>query len=490
MKSFLKFLLSEGGNIKVKTATGEVSAAPFKVTNRSQQAGDMRDALSALHDSFKAETGGDLFGKDKRALSTGSAFAGSTRHLMDKNIPDDEFTKHKKEVGDIDAQVDLKHKSAFENHLTPGRKFGKYTLIGTKKHGNEISAIMQHENGQHHQVDFEPVEYKKDEPTPGEQFLHSAHWGDTQSGIKGAHHKILLNAVGLDHHKFSITHGLRSRIDENEPGEKDPVKISKKLFGDKADHSDIYSFKGLTNLIKKHIPANQHQKIYDKFKSGLASQKGYNHEAALQHMRDTLGVKDTVTESDEGEQHTTAIPLVGFSPISHMGHARDLGGAMSKLPGTKHLGISSKSDVFSPEERKGILERQWGSTGTNVHVVSGAGDTIRRAHDSLTGKGRKVLHILVGKDRESWAHGLKNSLEQGKIKEMEGRKFDEIHVHTPEDSDRSHGMSGTKMRAAAVNDDKDEFHRHIGPMFSGNESEKIRSKVKGAIQSGQIKLKR
>ena len=491
MIGFKQFVLTEGGNIKVKTPTGEVSAAPFKVRNRQQQAGDMRDALSALHDSFKQETGKDLFGKDRRALSTGSAFAGSTRHLMDNGISDEEFTKHKKEVGDIDAQVDSAHRSDFEKHLTPGRQLGKYTLLGTKKHGNEISAVLRHENGEHHQVDFEPVEYNKGEPTAGEQFLHSAHWGDTQSGIKGAHHKILLNAIGLNDHKFSITHGLRSRMDENDPGEKDPIKISRRLFGDNANHGDVYSFKGLTNLIKNNIPKEKHQAIYDKFKAGVSSQKGYNHDAALSHMRNELGVKDTVSESaDDDTHHTTVIPMVGFSPISHMGHAADLGGAISRLPGTRHLGISSKADVFTPTERKSILDRQWGDTGTTVHIVSGAGETVRRAHDSLPKGGRKVLHLLVGKDRESWAHGLKSSLEQGKVKEMEGRKFDEIHVHVPEDTERTHGMSGTKMRNAAANDAADTFHDHLGPMFSRAESEKVRTRIKDAIQSGQIAVKR
>ena len=192
---------------------------------------------------------------------------------------------------------------------------------------------------------------------------------------------------------------------------------------------------------------------------------------------------------EETESHTTVIPMVGFSPISHMGHAKDLGGAMAKLPGDKHIGISQKADAFTPEERKGILKKQWTSAKPEVHIVAGAGETIRKAHDAMP-EGKKHLHLLVGADRKGFADGLKKSLEAGKIKEMGEHKFDSITVHTPEDSDRSHGMSGTKMRAAANEGDAETFHKHMGPAFSRKESDGIMSKVKSGIDSGAIPLKR
>jgi len=494
MISFKNFILKEGGNIKIKTPEGEVAAAPFRVKNRSQQAGDVRDALGEIHDSFEKEHGQPLFGKGKKALTSGSMFAGSTNQFMDSSISDEEFKKHKPTVGDIDAQFPAEHKDKLVAHLTPGRKFGKYTVVGTRKHGTEVSAVLRHENGEHHQIDFEPVHYNNDEPTPGEQLLHNSSWEDTKAGIKGLHHKVLLNAVGLDHHKFSISHGLRSRTDDSDMGVKEPDQVTKGLFGDKADPNQVTSFHGVTQLIKKHIPKEQHQAIYEKFRDSVSKMKGTDHAAALALLRKELDVKDAVSEESMGDQHASAIPMVGFSPISHMGHAQDLGGALKKLPGSKHIGISSKADAFTPEERKSILGRQWGDTDNNhIHIVSGAGETIRRAHDSMTGPGRKILHILVGKDRASFAEGLKRSLEQGKIKEMEGRKFDEIHIHYPEDTERTHGMSGTKMRAAA-NEDGDaaekEFHRHLGPMFSRDESNNIKSKIKSGILSGKIPLKR
>ena len=481
----------EGGNIKIKTPSGEVAAAPFKVEDRSRQRSDVNTALGAVHDAFHQEHGEHLFGKGQKGLKSGSIYGGSTKHFMDTSISDGEFKKHKPTVGDFDVQVTHEHKDKLTSTLQPGRRFGAYTVMGMKKHGNENTAIMRHDNGQNHQVDFEATDYQNDEPTKASQFLHSADWNDTKAGIKGAHHKILLNAAAGDSHKFSITHGLRSRTDDSDTGTKEPTEISKTLFDNKAEHSRVHSFLGVSDLIKKHIPQERHQEIYDKFKSGLKSVPNTDNGPALKHLRDTLGVKESIDESTKNNNHhTSVIPMVGFSPISHMGHAADLGGSLSMLPGTKHVGISSKSDVFSPDERKDILSKQWGQGKQSVHVVNGAGETIRKAYDSLPSSGKKTLHILVGHDRKGFAEGLKGSLESGKIKEMGDNRFDNVRLHYPEDTDRSHGMSGTKMRGAASEGNLKEFHRHLGPAFSKEEAQSIMNKTKGGLDSGKIKLVR
>lgn len=484
MKGFKDFLL-EGGNVKI----GSVAAAPFPISekNRSSVRADAHEALSALHDSFHKATGKHLFGKDKKALHSASAFAGSTRQLMGKEVSDKDFAKHKRDVGDFDVLVNKEHKDALHKHVQEGIKLGNYTVAGK----NKSSILMKHKNGQVHQFDMVGADYHKDEPTKGDQFSHSSHWGDTEKGIKGAHHKILLNAVGLDQHKFSISHGVRSRTDESDPGNKDPKHVSKTLFGPKADSDHIHSFTGVANLIKKHIPAEKHQTIYDKFKDSVKGNK-LNNGPALEHLKNTLNVKDNVNEAKTEPEvhHTSVIPLVGFSPFSHMGHATDLGEKLRSMPGSKHIGISNKSDAFSPEERKNILSRQWQNKELNYHVTSSGGDTIARAHKSLPKTGKKVLHILVGADRLEMAHGLKKSLEAGKIKEMEGKKFDQIHIHTPEDSERSHGMSGTNMRMSALSGNLDEFHRHLGNMFSKKEAKGLMDKTKSAITSGKLKVKR
>lgn len=196
-----------------------------------------------------------------------------------------------------------------------------------------------------------------------------------------------------------------------------------------------------------------------------------------------------VTESTE-EHHASVIPLVGFSPFSHMGHAADLGGALSKLPGSKHIGISTKADVYTPEERADILKRQWNQEDLTAHPVKSGGDTIARAYSALPSTGQRHLHILVGADRLDFANGLKKSLEEGKIKEMGDNRWDSITVHTPEDMNREHGMSGTNMRAAVSSGDFDTFYKHLGSMFSRKEAQEHFNRIKSALDSGQIKVKR
>jgi hypothetical protein len=74
-KSFVKILF-EGGNIKVKTSSGEeVSAAPFKMKDRGKQTQDIYTALKSIHDSYHQATGAHLFGRNARALETGSCSA-------------------------------------------------------------------------------------------------------------------------------------------------------------------------------------------------------------------------------------------------------------------------------------------------------------------------------------------------------------------------------------------------------------------------------
>lgn len=495
MKSFKAFaLLTEGGNVKI----GDHQASPIDVKKmgRSNVHSDVKGALESVHDSFHKAHGKDLFGPKKAALHSGSVYSGSTKSLFDKKIPDAEFTKHKSSVGDVDVKVPKEHLNDLKDHIKVGDKHGKYTVTGTKRSGTELHALMKHENGKHHQFDFEGSEYHKGAPHPFEQFAHSAHWDDTKSGIKGVHHKILLNAVGGDKHKFAISKGLGSRTDDTKPWIRDTHKITHTLFGKNADETKIHSFKGLTHLIKHHIPSDHHQAVASKFESSLKSSKGIDHTHALSHLHKELGTHSTESLSEStseksNEKHVSVVPLVGFSPFSHEGHRLDLGRKLHSLPGEKHVGMSSKEGAFSPSVRKGILARQWKEMKPKVHATDSAGKTIRHAFDSIKDhKGKKVLHLLVGADRKKWGDGLKDALHNGKIKEMEHHKFDEIHVHQPDDVKRTHGMSGTNMRAAAMDGDSNEFHRHVGPNFSRAESNHLMNKVSSAIKTGKLKLKR
>lgn len=486
LKGFIKYI-TEGGNVKID-GVGANSLDVNPQTRKSATT-DIAGFLHGLSNQHKLNTGHHLFGDKDTAISNGSAFSGSTNHLFDKGISDEEFSKYKPSVGDIDVKVNREHLKSLGDHLVPGRTFGNYTVVGHKKSADGYNALIRHNNGNVHQIDFEGADYENNNPSEFNKFAHSSNWEDVKAGIKGAHHKILLNAIGTNKNKFSILHGLGSR-EGDANWIKDKGQMSETLFGKDAPKENMDSFHGLVQSVKNHIDPNKHQEIYDKYKTDMKKNKGLNPESSLALMRQHLNIKDNdLNESEEETHHTSVVPMTGFVPISHMGHAKDLGGTLSKLPGTKHVGISSKSEAYSPEERKGILEKQWGS-GTTAHVVKGAGETIRNAYDSLPKGGKKVLHLLVGHDRKSLAEGLKKSLEAGKLKEMEGHSFDEIHIHHPEDTDRSHGMSGTKMREAANNGDIETFHKHLGPNFTREEAETHMKRFQQGIQNGSIPLKR
>ncbi len=287
-KSFKQVIL-EGGNIKI----GEYTADNIHVTpeNRSAHQQNIHNMLSDLHDSFHKETGKHLFGIDKKSLKTGSAYSGSTKHLMNNDISHNEFVKYKATVGDVDVQIPKEHSESLLNHLQPNKKFGTYIVVGTKKGGNETHVLMKHDSGPIHQFDFEHTNYHNGEPEKFDRFSHSSDWNDTKSGIKGAHHKILLNAVGTNKYKFSPKDGLGNR--EGEANWKRNTKdITHTLFGKNSEENYIHSFKGITNLIKTHIPKEHHQEIYDKFKNSVKSMKKLNSDPAISHLRKELNTND------------------------------------------------------------------------------------------------------------------------------------------------------------------------------------------------------
>jgi hypothetical protein len=195
---------------------------------------------------------------------------------------------------------------------------------------------------------------------------------------------------------------------------------------------------------------------------------------------------DCVPVNEETEQHAH-VAFMGASPHTHMGHHIDVVGGMGA--GKKFVGLSGKSDVFSDSDRENIANKQSGGAA-EFKVEKSAGQTVGRAFQSMTGKGKKILHLHFGHDRKEMAERLKSSIEAGKIPELEGNKPDAVHLHYPQDEDRSHGMSGTKMRTAAENNDVDTYKKHLGPNFSDKEAKSLMDRTRVGLLAGKIKVKR
>ena len=309
MKKFRQFIV-EGGNIRVKSKEGEeVGAEDIDLTkvNRGRFVHDFRTAMSALNSHVKRQTGKHLFGHPSN-IEDGSIFAGSTKDFASKDIPDDVYTKAKPTVGDMDTMYDRTHKENIDKLLEPGKKFGKFTLVGTKKHGSQISGIFRHDElGSHHQVDFEPAEYGKDmKPSEWARFSHSSDFGDTQTGVKGVAHKFWLSALTAAHgqhgivrtkkgdaekflekYTFSVDKGLRDKheVIDTHPTSGLPIAqevepknatyttgvhdIYHKLLGKppqkQSDLQQFGSFHGALALAKKHLNHEQVGRVIDKF---------------------------------------------------------------------------------------------------------------------------------------------------------------------------------------------------------------------------------
>lgn len=194
----------EGGG-KIATPAGETSTpADLMKHGRSKVVGDIHNFLSDLHDTVKANTGQDLFGPNKVALQHRTIFSGSTRPLMttedtpySKAIPDSTYVDKwkKREVGDFDVMAQHHHvekDGPIEQALSPGARFGDYTVEHVKRTGQLHALIRHNKTGELHQVDFEPTRYEGGHPSAFAQESYNSHPEDMDAGLKGLMHKGLL----------------------------------------------------------------------------------------------------------------------------------------------------------------------------------------------------------------------------------------------------------------------------------------------------------
>lgn len=269
-----------GGKVIVHDKDGvRWQGEPINVTFGRSEA---RAKISGFFSTLQAAS--FMVAEDRKSLDF--YYTGSTEHLMGYKISDDEIAKYKPVFGDIDVQINKSQKDLLESLLVPGAVYGKYMVRGTTGHGQEISAVITDVNSDFPiQVDFQLV---PEAGNVGWMFLHSAHWGDIQHKISGAFHKILLNAIGLDEWKFSITHGLRRRDGKEPLGYIDQLDISIRLF-DGMFYQQTGSFIGLCALIRDHFDAKKQQAIYTKFKKSVAERYApEDYITALQFLKNTI----------------------------------------------------------------------------------------------------------------------------------------------------------------------------------------------------------
>lgn len=325
MFKFISFL-KEGGNLpfqkvdpKDPTKTSTSVADSVESGKRDEQQGHFRDFFQSLHDDFAKKRGRGLFGRNGEALKNNTFASGSAEAYMDPSISTERFKRAKPGgMGDVDVQIHHGDKKDLEDHLQPGQQYGNFRVVHVKKGGSQTHAIVQHTGtGQHHQIDFEPVEYdqKTQQPTPGDRMLHNSHINDLEQGLKGVHHKYLLQSIphayskpaiiskmvgrgkarsevreegNVAPHSLSVDKGMRKKwkqvdtqdgkpVVQEQPSKgaeytKDLPTIYKNLFnreGSEQDIQDMHHTQGLVDHIKKHIPQEHHGKIFDTFVNKL-----------------------------------------------------------------------------------------------------------------------------------------------------------------------------------------------------------------------------
>lgn len=267
-----------GGNLSI----GSFTAKPLSTKNRTELRDSIKSFIIKLDDLYYKEKGKFFFINEVQ-------FSGSSRFLFDEKIDNDELNQYKPFISDIDLLIRDCHKQDLQNFIYDilNKNIKPDFIIKTiYKHGNETSILIKF-GDQYIQIDFVFV------PdhlffTLYSAFLHYSSWEDCKLGIKGVHHKLLLNAIGLDEYKFSITHGLRSRTQEQIEGYMKPNIIGYILFGPNTSAESMYSFIGLVKNISQKIDPDRIQLIIEKYISSCNKIKNVDHEKSINYLKEYL----------------------------------------------------------------------------------------------------------------------------------------------------------------------------------------------------------
>jgi hypothetical protein len=304
--------LFEGGNVSI----GDISAERIDLSKikRDDIVPVLDDALHKMSAAFTKMNGLPLW--DAKLLKSKEFLSGSAFHFFDlKHIDSNMFSSKKKSVGDIDTQADVLLTPMIEDWLikSVNQTYGDLTLIGHKNSaGQFISLWYSKQFDINIQIDFELVDFKNGKPTEWSNFSHSSSWTDIVEGIKGLHHKFLMQSLAADKKEpiiiltgktrkpketdktklaFSVQKGLRLRyvphLDDagnivmqngkpvyDEIDAKDSVihteleTIFDIYFERKATKADIESMKsfiGLVKLVKQYKSHAQIAEIFDDY---------------------------------------------------------------------------------------------------------------------------------------------------------------------------------------------------------------------------------
>jgi hypothetical protein len=310
-----KTVLAEGGNLKIETKEGQTVFADridLTVVSRKKLAKNLLEFFHQLNSKFEAKFGFKLW-SNPSILDSGHAFNGSSEHFFNSSITDDEFSKYKSKVGDIDITVPESQKDNLHELLNTleGKQITTSSkLLGCKQdtvgEGHQLNCLVNIDGKINVQIDFEFSDYEEDLPSKFAKFSHSSDWEDIKAGYKGVLHKYLLQSIasisdvkteeqailltpassfdkikvsktfpdrGLTFKKFSVGRGLRTdaySTVSDETGNplqidgktaykvrpplestyiKDPEQIAKTIFGPKFNSTELTKLNSFIGII-------------------------------------------------------------------------------------------------------------------------------------------------------------------------------------------------------------------------------------------------
>lgn len=331
-------MIFEGGNVIIDGE--EAGSIDLEKHDRKVVVDLIKKSLTKLNSQFKLKNG--LYLWDPKVLKDNLIFSGSTKHLFDEGLIDDELKKHKSKFGDVDTMIDFNLKEQLRDYFdkqTDG-DYGSLEFIGYKPSGDQLISLWKFKKYKINiQIDFEGVEFKDGEPSEWSHFSHSSPFEDLVNGIKGAFHKLLLTSLMAPKkveaveqmktkqkdiiagtHSLSIK-GMREKykiVGHNDDGKPimvdtkskdfvtDFIHIFREVFGkypeQDADVKKFWSFKGMLELIKKYMDLNEREEVIKSFVEKLfgdAAQSLYRNDnnrdmeekmQALNYLSDMLNV--------------------------------------------------------------------------------------------------------------------------------------------------------------------------------------------------------
>ena len=210
-----------GGNFRYETDGKLISGDSLKFRSenaRNKFTTDVKEMLSSLNEKFNSTYDKALWPDLEGYIADLLIFGGSTEHIFDPSISDEEFSYYKETFSDLDIYIPSAGSRGFllMNLLdqNKGSMLGpKFKIIGTKVHPNEnlandrgTNSIFQYMDGKGNpyiQFDFMPQPIptgEEDEKTAKSlkawvKLSHSSNWRDVQQAVKGVFHKYLLQSL-------------------------------------------------------------------------------------------------------------------------------------------------------------------------------------------------------------------------------------------------------------------------------------------------------